>query len=526
MRERDGKPLEEVLSAAEQRVFRELLTGASDEAIAERLDLGIATIRYHIRNSVRKMEVGDREELIALGSQPETPDGEPGGGPARGEGWGRRRAMFAGLAAVGLLGVAVAVGFAVARFPDGDGPPPPVVPEREVTTPEPAAAVPDPEAATPEPETATPEQETATPERETATAEWNYPNLTFWGDVPETEEALLRTRIEEMASFFEERFGIRVPNLEIHIAASMPALEEALQTTLGYQGDVGTGQYVGGSIFVHWTTGRRGIERLYLEAYQDLMTGSREKGPWWVTEGIASYGAYQFREARGEEAFDDNYASDIGRANRVYEPLSHLEASSTRPGHAQEQYRSLGLVAVAWLLGEAGEGAVATYYEALRNDGWERAFEQAFGFSLEEMYQQFATHREAVVGVRRAVTGRILGPDGEPIRDWPMFVHASYTNGAGSFGTSVPNSGRFTVRVLDGDYQIVVATICPDSSGQLGWYEERSGYTADEQAATVVMVRGEDVAGIVVRLPGLPDELDPGCRLDPTVTPTPVATEP
>ncbi|MXX19430.1 MAG: helix-turn-helix transcriptional regulator, partial [Dehalococcoidia bacterium] len=67
VRERDGKPLEEVLSAAEQRVFRELLTGASDEAIAERLDLGIATIRYHIRNSVRKMEVGDREELIALG---------------------------------------------------------------------------------------------------------------------------------------------------------------------------------------------------------------------------------------------------------------------------------------------------------------------------------------------------------------------------------------------------------------------------------------------------------------------------
>ena len=461
--------------------------------------------------------------------------------------------MFAGLAAVGLVGVGVAVGFAVARFLDGEGPPPLVVPEPEVaapepeaaapeheattpepeaTTPQPEAAAPEPEATTPEPEaaapkpeTAAPEPETAAPEPETATTEWNYPNLTFWGDVPEAEEALLRTRIEEMAGFFEERFGIRVPNLDIHIAASMPALEEALQTTLGYEEDVGTGQYIKGSIFVHWTTGRRGIERLYLEAYQDLMTGRREQGPWWLTEGLASYGAYRFREARGEEAFDDNYASDIGRANQVHELLSDLEVSSARPEHAQEQYRSLGLVAVAWLLGEAGEGAVATYYEALRDDGWERAFERAFGFSPEVMYERFATHREAVVGVRRAITGRILGPDGEAIQGWPMFVHASYTNGTGSFGTSVPNSGRFTVRVLDGDYQLVVATICPDSSGQLGWYEERSGYTADEQAATVVMVRGEDVAGIVIRLPGLPDELDRGCRLDPGVTPTPVATE-
>ncbi|MYA52971.1 MAG: helix-turn-helix transcriptional regulator, partial [Dehalococcoidia bacterium] len=68
VRERDGKPIEEILSAGEQRVFRELVAGATDEEISERLNLGITTVRYHIRNSIRRMEVADRAALLALGS--------------------------------------------------------------------------------------------------------------------------------------------------------------------------------------------------------------------------------------------------------------------------------------------------------------------------------------------------------------------------------------------------------------------------------------------------------------------------
>ena len=591
-RERDGKPLDEVLSAAEQRVYRELLTGATDEEVAERLDLGVATVRYHIRNSVRRMEVADRDALLALGAPPgmaaapeaerwsaasgeadaereaesewrreSTADGQPEGnggteaepaaapGQGREKGSGPPRVLLVGLAVVGLLGAAFAGGVLGAWFTaDNGAPPAPATDEDAATggrdsTPQPettatavattptpppptetatATPTPTPEATprpTPEPTvaaTATPVPATpaATVIAEEGGPEWDHPTLTFWGEVPEAEEAFLRARIGEMVAFFDERLGIRVPNLDIHVAASMPALEEALETTLGYETDVSTGQYVGGSLFVHWTTGRRGIERFYVEAFQDQVAGSREKGPWWLTEGVATYAAYRYRDARGQEAYADNYASDLRKAKQVPGPLKHLEQEPWAPGVHGDQNRSLGLVAVDWLLDGAGEDALATYYGALTTNWWERAFEQAFGLSLEETYREFAAYREGTVGIRRAITGRVLGPGGEPIRDWPLFVSAFYTNGSGSHGTSVPDSGLFSVRAPDAAYRIAVSTVCPDSYGQLGWYEEQGGFTTDEQAATVVTVRGEDVDGLVITLPALPDELDPGCRLD------------
>ena len=568
MRERDGKPLEEVLSAAEQRVFRELLAGATDEEVAERLGIGIATVRYHIRNSVRRMEVADRDALMAVGSPPEAAadadadresaadaqagaDAESASSSGRGrkEGSGLPRVLLVGVAVVGLLGAAFAGGVVGGWFTNDDGPPPPPAtgedttgerdgsPESEAAatsvsaspTPPPATATP---AATPPPTTeptaaATPTPAaraaaTATPVPATPTAtvrvagsvpDWEHPNLTFWGDVPEAGEAFLRARIADMVAFFDERFGIRVPNLDIHIAARMPALEEALKTTLGYETAISTGQYVGGSIFVHWTAGRRGIERLYLEAFQDHVAGSREKGPWWLTEGVASYATYRYRDARGQEAFGDIYASDIRRANLVPEPLRDLEQAPWAPGVFQERYTALALVAVDWLLRVAGEDALATYYGALRTNWWERAFEQSFGLSLEDVYRDFATYREAAVGVRRAITGRVLGVDGEPIRDWPVFVHAVYADGSGSHSSSVPRSGEYSVRAPDGAYRIAVATICPSGSGRLGWYEEESGFTPGEQEATLVTLRGEDISGIVIRLPAMPDDGSGPCGL-------------
>ena len=178
-RERDGKPLEEVLSAAEQRVFRELLAGATDEEVAERLGIGIATVRYT----------------------------------------------------------------ATATAPPATATPTPAAAAAPPPTPEPtAAATPTPAAraaatATPVPATPTgtpPATPTATVRVAGSVPDWEHPNLTFWGDVPEAEEAFLRARIADMVAFFDERFGIRVPNLDIHVAARMPALK----TTLGYETDI------------------------------------------------------------------------------------------------------------------------------------------------------------------------------------------------------------------------------------------------------------------------------------------------
>ena len=169
-------------------------------------------------------------------------------------------------------------------------------------------------------------------------------------------------------------------------------------------------------------------------------------------------------------------------------------------------------MAVEWLVGQAGEDALVAYYRALPGSGsWEDAFERTFGLSVADAYEGFAAHRAAVVVVRRAISGVVLGPDGEPIQSPLLFVNAIYTNGAGSEGVSVQSDGGFTVRPPDSTYRLSVSMVCPGSSGDLGWYEEQSGFTADETEATLVVVDGEDMNGIVIRLPALPNELLSSC---------------
>ena len=250
---------------------------------------------------------------------------------------------------------------------------------------------------------------------------------------------------------------------------------------------------------------------------QDHLAPNQAWGPWWVVEGAAEYAALLYRDARGEQAYADAIDFDRWAVSYEHAPLEDFEEVVW----ALDGAFSLATLGVDWLVQRAGEGSVIAYFRILpdRTD-WEEAFEEAFGLSLADVYPAFAAYRADVVAVRREVRGVILGPDGEPMRRWRLHIEAFPPNSnrqgdlrEDSFVDEV--DGPFSLMLPDGTHEISLGTRCPPYRVDLGWHGSSSGFTANPQEATGVVVDGTDVEGIVIKLPAEPPELSPLCEVGP-----------
>ena len=545
-RGRGRPPHPDILTPAEWRVLREIRTGATNAEIAVRLGLGIATVRFHIRNIRSKLELTERADLVAWRGEPQ-PDAQ-----RTSRRWmlapiglliGFWKPVVAGAAITVVGGGAIAAGVLAylivndeeAPASPGDGPasaatasPTPTAAGTTATPaaePQetPAATAPPVATASPTPEsetepTATPTASpvpTETPDEaageEPGTGEGAI--VTFWGNVPEAEQVTLRNRVADVVQFFEERFRVRVADVSINIASDDDSFESALDQPADPSTRIHRALYTEGSLFVQAARTADWIERFYFEAFADEVAGDRDKGPEWLREGAAEYAAHLFRHWSGEKLLAD--ASALWRWAASYDdtPLQDLERQSpTALELTGRETLSTAILAVEWLVERAGEDALVAYYRALpTSESWEEAFEQAFGLSPEDAYEGIAAHRAAVLVVRRTVTGSIRGPDDKPVDATHLSVHAVYTDGSGSEGVSVAMDGRFTLRPPDSTYRLQVTRYCPPDLVELGWYEEASGFTTDESEATLIVVDGSDVGGIVIRLPGSLRELAPEC---------------
>lgn len=548
-RGRGRPPYPDILTPAEWRVLREIRTGATNAEIAVRLGLSIATIKFHVRNIRNKLHLTERAELVAWRGEPQH-EGQ----------LAKRRRMLAptgllvgfwkpvvaGIAITVVGGSAIVAGvlaYTIANDqepPAGPGEEPasaatvsPIPATAEATSP-PATPTPTPTATpaatdtpratptstpvpTPEPTTEanpTPvatETVEATPTPEAR--EEGDPIVTFWGDVREEERDTLRARVADVIQFFDERFGIHVPNLPIHIAADDDAWATALGGPVEPVDQVHKAAYRNGALFVQATRTFDWIERFYFEAFQEQAAGGRDLGPEWLSEGAAMYAAHLFRHWRGEKTLGDALALVTWAASYDSTPLEDLERwSPTAAELTGVEAASTATLAAEWLVSRAGEAALVAYYEALpASQSWEEAFEDAFGLSPGDAYEGIAAHRATVLVVRRSVSGSIRGPDDNPVDATRLSVYAVRVDGSGSEGVTVARNGRFALRPPDSTYRLQVTRYCPPESVELGWYEEESGFTREESEATPIAVDGSDLSGIVIRLPGTVRELVPEC---------------
>lgn len=516
-RGRGRPPHPDILTPAEWRVLYEVRAGATNAEVAARLGIGLVTVKFHIRNIRRKLDVSDRDELAAW-------TGEPGQEPPPARRWllaplgllmGFWKPTVATLAVVVVSGTAIGAGILAYTIVNNEQwtaepgvHPAQTGPVEATTTLRPHTlqndTSPTPEAtATPE----VPSAATSTPE-----TEGEVPRINFWGEVTEAQRYASTARLADVVRFFDETFGIRVPNLSVHVAGDEGALAAALQRPLEYAEVVHPVHYAEDSIFVHSAKTLDWIEQLYFEAFAVQTAGGRDAGPEWLREGGAMYAAHLFRDWRGEQALADALALVRWMASYDDTPLEALERQS--PTEAELfglETASTATLAVEWLVERAGVDALVAYYQALPMDqSWEDTFERTFGVSPQAAYEAFAAHRAQVLVVRWRLSGRVLGPNGASINR-PLFISAVRTDGSGSEGTSVETSGDFNLPAPDGTYLLSVSLVCPGSTGELGWYHEQSGHTTSRREATVVVVDGASVSGFVVRLRASPEELVPSC---------------
>ena len=525
-----------MLTPAEWRVLEELRAGGTYVEVAVRLGLQVGTVKFHARNMREKLHLETREQLVAWRHEREA--GERRGALAP-------LALFTGYLQPALLTAAVVVVSAAAiaagvlaytvvnsgepmdspattamREEGGDAtgsassasPTPTASPVAPSPTPSPVAPSPTPSPVAPSP---TPSASDS-PE--------DVPAIHFWGDIPESQQVAIRARTTSIVEFFEARYGVRVPDLEVHVGADEAAMDDATRSAEGARAWVGFAQYRNGTLFLRMDVSAHAIEHLYFHAIQDYLSQGRDLGPWWLNEGAAVYAEYLFRDARGERTLDE--AMDFARWSSSYSSvrLDELETDSPTASESFDRNDSLAALAVGWLIQQGGEDSLIAYYrQRPRSQGWTEAFEVAFGVPFSEVYSAFAAYRAETVAVRRNVSGVVLGPDGKPVEDWRVDIEAFPESAQGQFhlredATAEDFNGDFTSRLPDGTYELALVTRCPGGWVDLGWYGGESGFTASIEDATHVVVEGEDIDGLVIRLPALPDEMFPErCSYGPRV---------
>ena len=197
------------------------------------------------------------------------------------------------------------------------------------------------------------------------------PAIHFWGDVREPEQVAIRARTASIVGFFEARYGVRVPDLEVHAGADEEALHDATESTEGTRAWVGFAQYHNGLLFIRMDAPAHAIEHLYFHAIQDYLSQGRDWGPWWLNEGAAVYATHLYQHARGERSLDE--AMDFNRRASSYTSarLDELEADSPTSSESFDTYDSLAALAVGWLIQQGGEDSLIAYYQQLpSSEGW------------------------------------------------------------------------------------------------------------------------------------------------------------
>ena len=225
----------------------------------------------------------------------------------------------------------------------------------------------------------------------------------FRDHVSEARQASLRADMASVLAFVAERYGITPPQFAVRVEPSFTDYANANGQRIALSS--AAAMYAGGDVLAH--------------EYVHILQGplGRLGPPGWMTEGTATYVSGLFQRALGLTTGEALRRARWRSASTVSEPLSGLERIRLFYVDGWPTY-NLGALAMEWLEGravtaaneaefaplEAGwpdsltdAGTYMRFYQVLpSSESWQKAFETAFGITVDDFYEAFAEYRSAL----------------------------------------------------------------------------------------------------------------------------------
>ena len=174
-----------------------------------------------------------------------------------------------------------------------------------------------------------------------------------------------RTQVSDVIAFFAERLGASYPEVKV------------LPPVAGWC-------YAGGDFIALGHPSCAAHEYFHVLQWQAAL--GTPSGPGWLLEGAATY-------------MEELYDGELEFRRRIAPARAAQVGSLSDPGMADQVALNyhLGFLAADWLVQRGGEKSLIEFYRQLPvHDGWEEAFAEAFGLTVEEFYEAFALHRAIV----------------------------------------------------------------------------------------------------------------------------------
>ncbi len=341
----------------------------------------------------------------------------------------------------------------------------------------------------------------------------------FVGDVSADRQAVYHAAMEDVVTYYADRYGVQAPAFALFIGTDVEAvravyreLGAARPETFGSGGRVarlrgGTdamflaGSFVSGDGPAHKLL----MAHEYFHVLQRHLSEFAPGPPPWLVEGSAHYTALLYISDEGIRPYDVDRRNVISFAAGLDIPFRDLDHDLAHWREQLGEVYNAGVLASEWLINEVGTSAYIDFWRLLATETtWQAAFSAAFGISVDEFHDAFEEHTTDLFADLQRIEGVVLGPDGEPLNG--VGVEAWHGGRVGSGTAETRAQGAFAVRVWDGTYHL---HIYPDRSALTrfaGWLKAGGGLTAECDEAAIVAVEGADVTGIVIRLPAGWDE--------------------
>ena len=351
------------------------------------------------------------------------------------------------------------------------------------------------------------------------TAEGDGTTVLFLGDVDPDAQTAAAAEVEQVQTFFAERFGVEATELFVYVGEDLEAIKEVYRSVFGREPDPWFCYRNSASVIVYATSCSNSFESIIGIAYSALLGGQiapwselpaeeadyDRYGPQWWVLGAREYANVAYRASSGDEPYDDLRAAQITTARKTALTLSGTETRAGRDAAGWSETVALGFLATESLAEDAGDEAIFEYYRLLPSStSWQEAFEEAFDTSVADFYTAFETHRADVAPPLPQIRGVVLDPDGEPLEGVGLWI-LQHVSGAYRQFASTAADGTFKFAVADDTYRILIMEHREGDWIIYGHYGGPDGFSTSN--IRVIVVDGADVTDIVIQLPAPLSEL-------------------